>query len=282
VNGRGDVLRVPASPVSGLGRFRWALADGRTVVRRNLAHLRSQPGELIAELIFPAFMVVMFGYVFGSAIPVPGGGNYREYLMPGLFGMTAFAGVLATATVVAQDAGRGVMDRFRSMPMARSAVPFGQTGADIITGALAMAVMVACGFAVGWRPHEGPLRAAGAFGLLVLLRYAIGWGGVLLGLLIKEETLDKLVPLIFPLTMISNSFVPTAGMPTWLRVIADWNPVSAIVAACRDLFGSPGAAGNAHLVWPIRHPVAATLLWSAALLLVFVPAAVHRYRTANR
>ncbi|GAB3973514.1 ABC transporter permease [Actinoallomurus acanthiterrae] len=277
-----SVLRLPTRPASAIGRLRWALADGRTIVRRNLGHLKAQPGELVGELVFPAVMVVMFGYVFGSAIPVPGGGNYREYLMPGLFGMTAFTGVLATSMVVAQDVGRGVMDRFRSMPVARSAVPFGQTGADIITGALGMVVMVACGFAVGWRPHEGPVRTLTAFALLVLMRYAISWGGVLLGLLLKEETLDKLVPLIFPITMVSNSFVPTAGMPAWLRAIADWNPVSAIVAACRDLFGSPGVVGNAHLVWPLRHPVAASLLWSAVLLLVFVPAAVHRYRTVNR
>ncbi|MCO6003730.1 ABC transporter permease [Actinoallomurus purpureus] len=276
-----SVLQIPTRPVSVAGRLRWALADGWTVVRRNLAHLKSQPGQLIAELVFPAVMVLMFGYVFGSAIPIPGGGNYREYLMPGLFGMTAFTGVLATATVVAQDAGRGVMDRFRSMPMARSAVPFGQTGADIITGALAMAGMVVCGFAIGWRPHEGPARTMAAFGLLVLLRYAISWGGVLLGLMIKEETLDKLVPLIFPITMVSNSFVPTGGMPTWLRVIADWNPVSAIVAACRDLFGSPGTTGSAHLVWPLAHPVVATLLWSIVLLVLFVPASVHRYRTVD-
>src|SRR3954451_15265758 len=142
----GTALELPAPAATPAGRIRWALHDGLTVARRNLAQLKAQPGELVGALIFPAIMVVMFGYVFGSAIPVPGGGNYREYLMPGLFGMTAFTGVLATATVVSQDAGRGVMDRFRSMPMARSAVPFGQTGADIVTGALGMAVMVACGF----------------------------------------------------------------------------------------------------------------------------------------
>lgn len=275
-------LEPPATPRTRAGRLRWALADGRTVVRRNLAHLKSQPGELVAGLIFPAIMVLMFGYVFGSAIPVPGGGDYRDYLMPGLFAMTAFTGVLATATVVAMDAGRGVMDRFRSMPMARSAVAFGQTGADILIGALGMVIMVGCGLLVGWRAHRGLLPAVEAFALLVLIRYAISWAGVLLGLVLGEETLDKLLPLIFPITMVSNSFVPTAGMPAWLRAVADWNPVSAVVAACRELFGTPGAHPGGHAPWPLQHPVAATLLWSALLLAVFVPASVHRFRTADR
>ncbi len=270
---------LPTRPPTGWARLRWALRDGWTIVRRDLRH--QTPGELIAGLIFPAVMVIMFGYVFGSAIEVPGGGNYREYLMPGLFAMTAITGVLATATEASADACRGVMDRFRSMPMARSAVPFGQTGADILVGALAMAVMLGCGFAVGWRAHHGVLPALAAFGLLVLVRYAVSWGGVLLGLSLREKTLDNLVPLIFPVTMISNAFVPTAHMPAWLRTVSEWNPVSALVAACRDLFGNPGAPAG-HTAWPLSHPFAASLLYAAAMLAAFVPLAVRRYRTVAR
>jgi ABC-2 type transport system permease protein len=268
-------------PTTRAERTRWALSDGWIIVRRNLMHLRREPAELVAALIFPAIMVVLFGYVFGSAIKAPGGENYREYLMPGLFVMTGFTGIMTTSQVVASDAAKGVMDRFRSMPLARSAVPFGQAGADILLGLLAMVIMVGCGIAVGWRIHHGLGQAAEAFGLLILMRYAVGWVGIYLGLAIKnEETVDHLTPLIFPVTMISNSFVPTAGMPGWLRVISDWNPISANVAACRDLFGNAGPK-PAHLALPIEHPVIATLAWSALLLAICVPASVRRYRKAS-
>lgn len=264
------------------GRLRWAVADCLTIVGREISHLRRAPGVLVGALVFPAVMVVMFGYVFGSAIGVPGGGNYREYLMPGLFAMTTVTSVMVTAMRVATDASKGVMDRFRSMPMARLAMPFGMTGADIIAGALAMAIMVGCGYVVGWRPHNGPAAALAAFGLLALLRYAVTWVGMFAGLAARDEqAVDQWVPIVFPVTMISNAFVPTSGMPAWLRVVAEWNPVSVAVAASRQLFGNPGAAVG-KTAWPLEHAVVATLLWSLLLLAVFVPMSVWRYRTPNR
>jgi ABC-2 type transport system permease protein len=276
------VLELPAPPAGRASRIRWTLTDGVTLVWRNLVQLKSQPGELVAALIFPAIMIVLFGYVFGSAIKVPGGGDYREFLMPGLFAMTTFTSLMTTLLAVATDASKGVMDRFRSMPMARSAVPFGQVGGDIVIGIAGMVILVGCGFAVGWRIHHGVMSALAAFGLLLLLRYALSWAGVFLGLLVKnEETADQMLPLIFPVSMLSNSFVPTAGMPAWLRTVSDWNPVSALVAACRGLFGNPGVPSG-HVALPLQHPVAATLLWSAALLAIFVPLSVRRYRTLNR
>lgn len=274
-------IQAPPAPATWAGRLRWALADGLTVIQRDLRHLKYQPGELAAALVFPAILIVLFGYVFGSAITVPGG-NYREYLMPGLFAMSAFTGVIATTVIVAGDAAKGVMDRFRSMPVARLAVPFGQTGADIVTGTLGLVIMVGCGLAVGWRPHAGAGSMLAAAGLLILLRYAASWAGVLIGLAVpNEETADQLVPLIFPVTMISNTFVPTAHMPAWLRVIAEWNPVSALVAATRQLLGSVAAPGRPG-AWPLAHPVPATLAWAVLLLAVFVPLSVHRYATARR
>jgi ABC-2 type transport system permease protein len=261
--------------------LRWTVADGLTLIGREVGHLRRAPGQLVGALIFPALMVVMFGYVFGSAISVPGGGNYREFLMPGLFAMITFTAVMATTMVVAADAGRGVMDRFRSMPVARSAVPIGWTGSDMILGGTGTVIMVLCGLAVGWRAHEGVLRALAAFGLLVVLRYALSWVGVYLGLIVKsEETADRMIPLVFPVSMISNSYVPTDGMPAWLRTIADYNPVSAAVAACRELFGNPRVTTN--LAWPQAHPVAATLLWSAVLLAIFVPLSIRQYQRKGR
>ncbi|MEQ4303824.1 ABC transporter permease [Plantactinospora sp. B6F1] len=273
------VLPPPVPPATAVDRIRWTLADGWTIVLRNLGHITI--GVLIAQLVFPAIMIVMFGYVFGSAIAVPGGGNYREYLIPGLFAMAAFAGVIATASEVASDAGKGIVDRFRSLPMARSAVPFGQTGGDILLGALSIVFLAAAGLAVGWRAHHGIGATLAGFGLLLLLRYAVSWGGVLLGLMVSERTLNRLGALIFPVTMISNAFVPTDRMPTWLRVMTEWNPTSALVTACRRLFGNPGVPdGDAAL--PLRYPVAATIVWCVVMLAVFVPLAVRRYRTMER
>jgi ABC-2 type transport system permease protein len=271
-----------APPGSPWRRVRWTVVDGLTLVGRELSRLRHEPGELIAALIFPAVMVVLFGYVFGSAIGIPGGGDYREYLMPGLFAMTTFSSVMAVTMRVATDASRGVMDRFRSMPMARSAVPFGQTGADFLAGILSLTIMAGTGLIVGWQPHEGVARTATAFALLSILRYGLSWAGVYLGLVVKNEhTADQLVPLLFPVTMISNSFVPTAGMPGWLRFIADWSPVSAVTAACRQLFGNPGGSTGAAS-WPLAHPVTATLLWAAALVVVFLPLSVRTYQRRGR
>jgi ABC-2 type transport system permease protein len=272
----------PLLAVSALDRLRWGFRDGLTMIGRQLVRVRRHPGELLAGLIFPAVMVLLFGYVFGSAIKVPGGGNYREYLMPGLFTMTAFTSVMVNMLLVSTDASKGVMDRFRSMPIIRAAVPFGQSGFDLLLGLENLAVMVVCGMVVGWRAHEGPWKAAAAVGLIVLLRYALSWVGIYLGLVVKnEEVADQFMPLIFPITMISNTFVPTSGMPAWLRTISDWNPVSALVAALRRLFGNPGAA-TSDSNWPVAHPITAVLLWSALLLAVFVPLAIRQYRIKGR
>ncbi|MGI5201153.1 ABC transporter permease [Spirillospora sp. CA-108201] len=275
-------LTAPADPGARAGRLRWALADGLTLIGRELGRIRQEPGELIAALIFPAVMVVLFGYVFGSAISVPGGGNYREYLMPGLFAMVTFTSTMAVTMRVATDASRGVMDRFRSMPMARAAVPFGQTGAEILNGVLGMLIMAVAGLVVGWRAHNGAWQTAEAFLLLALMRYALSWAGCYLGLVVKnEQTADQLIPLVFPVTMLSNSFVPTGGMPKVLQVIAEWNPVSALTAACRELFGNPGAPAG-DLAWPLAHPVPATIGWALLLLAVFAPLSVRTYRTRGR
>jgi ABC-2 type transport system permease protein len=263
-------------------KVRWTVLDGLSLVGREVGHIRRAPGELVGAIIFPALMVLMFGYVFGSAITVPGGGNYREYLMPGLFAMIAFTSVMGTTMIVATDASRGVMDRFRAMPVARSAVPLGWTGGDVLIGLVGTVMMVTCGLIVGWRAHNGVAQTLAAFGLIVLLRYALSWVGVYLGLVVKNEaTADRMIPLVFPVSMVSNSFVPTGGMPAWLRAIADWNPVSSLVAANRQLFGNPGVK-VADPAWPIAHPVTAVLLWTVGLLAVFVPLSVRQYRRKGR
>jgi ABC-2 type transport system permease protein len=273
-------IELPAPPQTRTGRLWWMLRDGWTITRRELGHVRRAPGQLIAAVIFPAIMVLLFGYVFGSAIKVPAGG-YREYLMPGLFAMSAIAGVMASALLISKDVAEGVMDRFRSMPMARSAVPFGRTAADLLGAAIGVAIMAVIALLVGWRAYHGLAATLAAFGLILLLRYAVSWIGVWVGLSVTPQTADSLVPLVFPVSMISNSFVPTAGMPGWLRLVAEWNPISALVAACRELFGNPTVLA-AHASLPLRHPVAMTVGWSLLVLLVFVPLATRRHQAAGR
>ncbi|MFF4989487.1 ABC transporter permease [Streptosporangium saharense] len=255
----------------------WGVRDAWSVAGREFSQIRHRPGALVV----PAVMVVLFGYLFGSAIAVPEGGDYREYLIPGLFAMNAVTGVIASALMISKDVAEGVMDRFRSLPMARSAIPSGRTVADLVVGAVTTAMMAGMGLLVGWRAHHGPVATLGAFGLILLVRFAVSWIGVTVGLSISSETADAFIPLIFPVSALSNSFVPTDGMPAWLRLVADWNPVSALVAACRDLFGNPGASVPQD-AWPLQHPIAAVLLWSVAILAVFVPLATRQYQRIGR
>jgi ABC-2 type transport system permease protein len=258
----------------------WLFVDGWTVVVRNLLRFKHSPGELIATIIFPVFMIVIFGFIFGSAIPIPGGGNYREFLIPGLFAMGAAASFAGIMQKVAKDNQLGVMDRFRSMPTSRSGVPFGSTGAELISGTLGVVAMAICGFVSGWRVHNGFGEMMAAFALVLLFSYAMSWLGVFLGSLFRNETTaERLAPLFMPITMLSNTFVPTGGMPTWLRTIADWNPVSALVQSCRQLFGNPGV--SPPTVWPMAHPVLYIVGWCVALIAVFGPLAVRRFQTMN-
>lgn len=255
-----------------------ALGDGWVIVRRDLAHYRYAPTELVGHLAFPVVMVILFGYILGSAIQVPGG-NYREYLMPGLFVFGQVTVAASAAVATADDTARGVMDRLRAMPIARFAVPSGRAGAEVATGILGLAALAVCGLIVGWQPHRGPAYTTAAFALLLLMRYAMSWVGVYLGLLVKNPgTADSLVPLTFPIAMLSNALVPTDGMPGWLQTIANYNPVSCLTQAVRELFGNPTVPAEA---WPLQHPVIATLAWTLIILAVFVPLATHRYRTAH-
>jgi ABC-2 type transport system permease protein len=264
------------------GPARRAASDAATLATRVLLYYRHSPGLIAASLAAPVVMLVLFGYVFGSAIHVPGNGNYREYLMPGLFVLTAVNGLMPAMVGAARDVGSGMSDRLRSMPISRAAALGGQTLADLAVSTIVFLVMISVGLAAGWRIHDGLPRAVAALGLLLLFRFVTNWVGIYLGVLVgKEDVAGQLGLLVFPLGMITNVFVPTAGMPAWLRVIADWNPVSAIAAACRDLFGNAGPA-TAGAPWPLQHPIPATLAWSAVLLAVFAPLAVREFSTHGR
>lgn len=269
-------------PDNGGGALTWAARDSAAMLGRGLTRLRHAPGLLVITLVAPLGMLVLFGYIFGGAIGVPGGGDYREYLVPGLFVSVAANGVLTGAITTAQDQQRGVMDRFRTLPMSRLAVPLGQTFCDVLVTAAGLVPLALVGLAVGWRVRDGVGPMLAAFGLLLLFRWVAAWIGQYVGMAVRsEEAAGQLAGLTFMLPMVSNAYVPTEGMPGWLRFLADWNPVTPVTTACRELFGNAGpVAGDA--AWPLRHPVAAALIWSAVLLAVFLPLCVRRFDRGGR
>jgi ABC-2 type transport system permease protein len=251
------------------------VADGLAMLGRHLQRIKAAPGVVILTQTMPITMLLFFGYVFGSALAMPGQ-EYRAFLVPGLLAATAAGGIMTGMFQSAQDCHRGVMDRLRALPMSRPAVPFGQTAADLLTTAVGLVPLVLVGLAVGWRIEGGPLAALGAFGLLLLFRFATSWVGCWLGLLIRnEEAAGQLGSTTFVLPLLSSAYIPTGNLPHWLRTVAEWNPISAVAAAIRDLFGNASPAADA--AWPVTHPVAGTLAWSVVLLAVFVPLSVRRY-----
>ncbi|MFI6206930.1 ABC transporter permease [Streptomyces sp. NPDC051041] len=261
------------------GRAYWLLADCWNVVRRGLLHYRRQPVNIVWQLGFPILSVLLYGYVFGNAVKVPGGGDYQDFLMPGMFVMTMAFGFVNTATLVVHDSTKGVVDRFRSMPMAPSAVVTGRGVNDLITACAELGIMMLTALAMGWRP-DGGWGFAAAFGLLLWLRFALIWAGVWLGLLVPDpEAAGGLFAVAFPLTMISSVYVAPQLMPDWLGRVAAWNPVSSTAAATRDLFGAPAGGGDS---WVERHALLMSGLWPLALTLVFLPLAVRRFRKLSR
>jgi ABC-2 type transport system permease protein len=259
-----------------VSELRWAVADGWTVTRRGLIHWGRQPAQIVVGLLFPVLVVLMFGYLLGGGMSVPDGGNYREFLMPGMFAVTMVFGVETTFAAVATDAAKGVTDRFRSMPMASSAVVTGRAASDMIYAVAGLAVMLACGAAVGWRWHNGVGSALLAVGLLVLLRFALVWVGIYLALLVrKPEALVAVQILVWPVSFLSSALTSPDGMPDWLGTIAEWNPLSATASAARELFGNPGWSGDS---WAAQHGPLLATLWPLLLVAVFFPLSVRAYR----
>lgn len=269
----------PALPRGPWQRLRWAVADGWTVTLRDLTHWSRQPGVIAVGLAFPVMIVLMFGYLFGGSMQVPGG-DYFAFLMPGMFGLTMAFGLETTMVAVTTDASRGVTDRFRSMPMAQSAVVLGRSTADLLHAALGLAVLIACGLAVGWRAHDGVAAASLAVGLLLLFRFALLWVGIYLGLLVRNpEAVMAVQILVWPVGFLSNAFVAPENMPGWLGAIAAWNPLSATVAATRDLFGNPGWSGDS---WIAEHALLMSIVWPVLIIAVFFPLSVRQYRNLSR
>ncbi len=272
-------LPTPAATAANpLRSLRWALADALVVAGRHLTHLRSVPEKLAGMIVQPVIFVLLFGYVFGSAVTVPGV-NYREFLMPGIFALTMAGTLVAAATGMAEDRQKGIIDRLRSLPIARSAAILGATLANLAEAIVGLVLLVICGLAVGWRTHTDPLRVAAGFGLLMLFQFAMNWAGIYLGMLARSaDSADQIGMTIFmPLAFVGNTFVPMQGLPGWLQTVTNWNPVSAIVQATRQLFGNTGAMQAT--AWPMQHAAWVSLGWSLVILAIFAPLCVRRYRT---
>ncbi|KAF4410535.1 MULTISPECIES: ABC transporter permease [Streptomyces] len=257
-------------------RFHHAVTDCLIIVRNEITHLIRQPVNIAWQLGFPIVSVLLFVYVFGSAMDVGGQADYKDFALPGMFAMTMAFGFMNTAVMVAITKEYGVMDRYRSMPMAPSAVVSGRGVADVISACLDLLVLAVIALAVGWRP-DGSLGATlAAFGLLILLRFALIWIGVWVGLLVKnQEAAGNLFAVAFPFGMISSVFTPPSMMPDWLGAVAMWNPVSSTANAIRDLFGSPMPLGDS---WIEQHALGAALVWPVVITAVFLPLAVRRFQ----
>ncbi|MGI8528208.1 MAG: ABC transporter permease, partial [Geodermatophilaceae bacterium] len=218
-----------------------ALTDSLVVTWRNLKRIPRIPELAIFAILQSIMFVLLFAFVFGGAIPLPGGGSYREFLMPGIFAQTLAFAAATTAIGMVDDMAKGLIDRFRSLPMSRSAFLTGRTVSDVVYNLGILIVLMLSGLAVGWRVHEGIVRFLAGVALTLLFAYAMSWVGVWLGLLVPTVEVGQQVAFtaIFPLTFLSNAFVPLQTLPGWLQPVADWNPVSAITASLRELWGNP-------------------------------------------
>ena len=268
----------PAEP-RGLERLRWAVADAVAAAGRDVAHWRRQPAAVLVAALFPVLLLLMFTYLLGGGMVVPGGGDYRDFLVPGMLALAMVFGVEATMTAVVTDTARGITDRFRSLPMAPSAVVAGRCLADLAGSVVGLAVLLAAALAVGWRPG-GLVPALAAVGLLLLLRLAFLWMGIYLGLLARDPSMVVAVQiLVWPFAFLSNAFVAASSMPGWLATIAEWNPVAGTVTAVRELFGAPVGTGGG---WATEHALLLAVAWPVLLTGVFAVLSVRRFQGLSR
>ena len=261
-----------------------ALVDGTVVAKRNLIKIKRVPELLVFTTLQPIMFILLFAYIFGSAIDT-GAVNYREFLIAGIFAQTVIFGATLTGAGLADDMKKGIIDRFRSLPMSRSAVLVGRTTSDVLNNVLVITVMSLTGLVVGWRIRTSFLEALGGFLLLLLFAYAISWIMAYVGLIVPsvEVVQSASFIVIFPITFIANTFVPSENLPSVLRTFAEWNPVSSVTQAARQLFGNLPPDVPEPATWALQHPILYTLLWVAIILAVFVPLSVRQYgRAASR
>jgi ABC transporter DrrB family efflux protein len=255
------------------------LHDTWVIAKRGLVHLRRQPEQLSDATIQPVMFVLLFAYVFGGAIDVPGGGEYREFLMGGIFGQTVVFTAFGVALGLATDRRNRAVDRFRSLPIARGALLAGHALTNLIKAMLPIVLMSLCGLVIGWRVHAGVVDAIAGYALLTAFSFAMIWVGILMGSVIAtpEGVTGIAFSLLFPLTFLASTFVPTSTMPLVIRVFAEWNPVTTLSDALRILFGNPNTPIAPDDPWSIQHPIAYTVIWVVAIIVVCAPLAVRAY-----
>lgn len=262
-----------------MSNLKWAALDSHVIAKRNVIKIRRVPEVLMFVLVSPIMFVLLFAYVFGDSIDIPGG-SYREFLMGGIFAQTVIFGATFTGAGLADDMQKGIIDRFRSLPMSRSAVLVGRTASDVIYNVLTLIIMALTGLIVGWRIHNGFIDAALAFALLLAFAYAFSWVMAYVGLIVPsvEVINNASFVVIFPLTFIANTFVPAENLPGVLKTFAEWNPVSSLTQAVRELFGNIPPGAPEPTVWPLQNPILYTIIWIIFIIAIFAPLSVNKYR----
>ncbi len=275
-------LTIPEQTVTSGGpqASRGMLHDMWVIARRGLVHMKRQPEALSDATIQPIMFVLLFAYVFGGAIDVPGEGNYREFLMGGIFAQTIVFTAFGVAMSLAHDRKNQAVDRFRALPIARGAVLGGHAIANLFKALLPIVLMSLCGLAIGWRIHDGLVHAALGYLLLIGFAFAMIWVGVLLGSVVAtpEGVQGIAFAIMFPITFMASTFVPTESMPPFLRTVADWNPVTTLANSARELFGNPTTAAGPNDPWSIAHPITYSIIWIVAIIAVCAPLAVRAYQ----
>jgi ABC-2 type transport system permease protein len=258
---------------------RYLFADSLVMARRNLAHVRQIPEKLLDVTLQPLMFVLLFAYVFGGVIAIPDG-SYREYLIGGVLVQSLGFGIMGPATAIATDLGEGVVDRFRTLPMSRAAYLCGHVLAELAASTLGVTILLLAGLIVGWRIHSDLPSALAGIGVVLLFAFAMVWTGTLLGLVVRspDSAQGVVFLVVFPMTFLASTFVPLDGLSPVLRTIASWNPISALAAAVRELFGNPTGM-PVDPAWPLRHAVAMACGWAVLLLVFSVPLAIRRFRT---
>lgn len=259
------------------GAASW-FSDGWITTRRNLIKIKRVPDILVFTTLQPIMFVLLFSYVYAGSINIPGS-DYKEFIMAGIFAQTVVFGSTYSGSAMAQDLKEGIIDRFRTLPMSPSAVLVGRTNGDLLINAISMGVMMATGLIVGWRVRSSPLEAIAAVALLLLFAYAFSWVMAFLGMSVRSpEVINNVSFLVlFPLTFISNAFVPSENLPTPLRIFAEYNPVSALVQAARELFGNVPPEAPIADAWTQQNPVLTVLTGIVVLLVVFVPLSIWKF-----
>ena len=272
------------SEESRVSNFSNGVSDALIITKRQILQLTRVPELLIFSTIQPVMFVLLFRYVFGGSIATDQPGGYVQLLMPGIFVQTVAFTLAGTAVGLSSDMQKGLIDRFRSLPIARSAVVFGRTLGDAALNVVVLLVMGIAGYLVGWRPSSGIFMITLGFLFLFVFGYAMSWIGVLIGLSVKEERVAQNVTFIavFPLTFLSNAFAPTTGMPKYLQYFAEWNPVSTMVAGCRQLFGLKNEFGATAGSFPSEHPLEMSLIYMVLLMAVFIPLSIRKYNNTSK